>query len=281
MKQGQPSTTAQRVALGRAAHQVIDHPKVFDDPIAARIVGAEALADIAAVRRQENGRLQRYMRAAVVARSRFAEEELASAVQRGVRQCVILGAGMDTFAYRNPHPQLHVFEVDHPATQAGKREQLGRAGTDLPHGLRFVPVDLETQALGQALQLAGFDADAPAFFSWLGVTMYLEPSTVLATLKTISRGPGGNQVVFDYVIPLAQHSFARRIAYRVLLARLAAIGEPWKSFFDPASLQRELTGLGFSHLEDLGQQAINARYFAGRTDGLAVGPGGHLMSART
>ena len=281
MKQGQPSTTAQRVALGRAAHQVIDHPRIFEDPIAVRIVSAQALANVAARNGEENGRLARYVRAAAVARSRFAEEELAIAVQRGTRQCVILGAGMDTFAYRNPHPQLRVFEVDHPTTQASKREQLGRAGIGLPQALTFVPADLETQGLGEALQLAGFDADAPAFFSWLGVTMYLQPLTVMAALKLISQGARGNQVVFDYVIPLAQHPLLRRIAYRLLLAKLAAVGEPWKSFFDPGSLSRELTALGFSHLEDLGQQAINARYFSGRTDGLAVGPGGHLMSART
>lgn len=280
MKKGQPSTTARRVALGRAAHQVIDHPRVFEDPIAVRIVDSQALAALAVPNSDENGRMARYVRASVVARSRFAEEELAIAVARGTRQCVVLGAGMDTFAYRNPHPQLRVFEVDHPSTQASKREQLARAGIDVPTSLTFVPVDFETQALGAALQGAGFDAGAPAFFSWLGVTMYLEPSTVMATLKTISQGARGSQVVFDYVIPLAQHTFARRIAYRLLMARLAMVGEPWKCLFDPAALDRELTAMGFLQREDLGYEAINARYFAGRTDRLAVGPGGHLVSAK-
>lgn len=281
MKQDRPSTTALRVALSRAAHQTLDHPKVLDDPVALQIVGAQTPAQAAARNASESGTLPRYLRASVVARSRFAEDELALAVRRGVRQYVVLGAGMDTFAYRNPHRQLRVFEVDHPSSQASKREQLGRAGIPLPEALTFVPVDLESQTLAQALHLAGFKADAPAFFSWLGVTMYLEPSTVMATLQSIAGAPTGSQVVFDYVIPVEHHPLLRRIVYRLMLARLAALGEPWKSFFDPGSLHRELTALGFPHLEDLGQNAINARYFAGRADGLQVGPGIHFVSART
>ena len=207
-----------------------------------RIVSAQALANVAARNGEENGRLARYVRAAAVARSRFAEEELAIAVQRGTRQCVILGAGMDTFAYRNPHPQLRVFEVDHPTTQASKREQLGRAGIGLPQALTFVPADLETQGLGEALQLAGFDADAPAFFSWLGVTMYLTREANLASLRSIASSAAvGSELVFTYV---DQEAFESNALTDTALGRtVASVGEPFLSGFNPNTLAR----VTFSH----------------------------------
>ena len=176
MKENRPSATAQRAAMRRAAHQLLDDPKVFDDPLALSIIGREDESALRADPRQfEASPLSPYLRAFVAARSRRAEDELASAVRRGVHQYVIVGAGLDTFAYRNPYPQgvLHVYEVDHPATQTWKRARLEEAGIALPGDLTFAPVDFDTQTLEEGLRGAGYDHGKGAFFSWLGVTEYL------------------------------------------------------------------------------------------------------------
>src|ERR1700733_996414 len=169
MQKGKFSRTAQRVAIRRAAHQLLDEPKVLDDPLALRIIGSEAAAELRS-NPKEHHAFSRAFRAFMAARSRFAEDELAGAVARGVRQYVVLGAGLDTFAYRNPHAGLRVFEVDHPATQEWKRERLRAANISVPSSLTFVPIDFERKTLDVGLEQRGFDANAPAFFSWLGVT---------------------------------------------------------------------------------------------------------------
>src|SRR5271165_4327165 len=168
MQEGKFSRTARRVAIRRAAHQLLDQPRVFDDPLALLIIGAETAQDLR-TNPKEHHAFSRAFRAFMAARSRYAEDELARAVAYGVRQYVVLGAGLDTFAYRNPHPGLRAFEVDHPATQAWKREQLQAAGIAIPAGLTFVPIDFERQTLADGLARAGFDNGATAFFSWLGV----------------------------------------------------------------------------------------------------------------
>src|SRR5262249_7097362 len=146
-------------------------------------------------------RVSTHLRAFIAARSRYAEDELALAVKRGVRQYVILGAGLDTFAYRNPYPEsaLSVFEVDHPATQAWKRARLKEAGIPLPIDLTFAPVDFEEQTLAGGLRDAGYDPSLSAFFSWLGVTPYLTIEGMMATLRFIASAPIGSGGVFDYV----------------------------------------------------------------------------------
>jgi len=279
----QPSLTAWRVALSRAAHQILDRPPVLDDPIALAIVCERGLAQIRATALRYNLPPARYLRAFLVARSRVAEEALAESVRRGVRQYVVLGAGLDTFAYRSPHPAsgLRVFEVDHPATQAWKRRQLAAAALAPPESLVFVPVDFESQRLSAQLESAGFRADEPAFFSWLGVTMYLTRAAVLGTLGFVARLPEGSGVVFDYAVPPATLSLVRRVVVHGVMRRVAAAGEPWKSFFAPRELADELRTLGFRQLEDLGPEALNARFFSERADALRVGGLGRVMSARS
>ncbi len=222
----------------------------------------------------------RSLRAFLVARSRFAEDHLAQAVARGVKQYVVLGAGLDTFAYRNPFSHVQVFEVDFPATQAWKREHLKAAGIAIPATLTFAPVDFEKDTLPEGLRDAGFKISEPAFFSWLGVTPYLAKETVLATLRWIAASCSKNGVAFDYTVPRESLNFFNRIAFDALAARVAAAGEPFIGFFDPEDLARELRGMGFTQIEDLGNEEINARYFRQRSDGLCVRGGmGHLMCA--
>ncbi len=193
MKQGRFSRTAYKVALRRAAHQLFDQPKVLDDPLAVPIVGAEAAEKLRASPKERNHPVARAFRAFMVARSRYAEDQLAQAVERGVRQYVVLGAGLDTFAYRNHYAQLRVFEVDHPATQAWKLEQLQTAGIAIPASLKFVPVDFEQQTLADGLEKGGFESGSPAFFSWLGVTPYLTRESCMATLRFIAQMPAGQR----------------------------------------------------------------------------------------
>jgi methyltransferase (TIGR00027 family) len=277
-----PSLTAWRVALSRAAHQILDAPRVLEDPIALAIVGADAVAAIRAAPLRYRLPPALYLRAFLVARSRVAEEALAQAVQHGVRQYVVLGAGLDTFAYRNPYPaeRLTVFEVDHPATQAWKGRQLEAARIAAPGSLRFAPVDLESESLPERLASAGLRADEPAFFSWLGVSMYLTRAAIDATLGYVAGLPQGSGIVFDYAVPPQSLPLVRRVVVRALLRRVAAAGEPWKTFFEPRELAAALRGLGFSECEDFGPEELNAHFFRDRGDGLRTGALGRVMYAR-
>jgi methyltransferase (TIGR00027 family) len=280
MIEGRPSRTAQRVALRRAAHQLFDTPKVLEDPLAVRIVGREAAASLSAI----SDRLSppaRYMRAFMAARARYAEDELAQAVRRGVTQFVILGAGLDTFGYRNPFPNLRVFEVDHPATQEWKRQRLHAEGIAIPDSVTYAAVDFNTETLADGLGAANFKAAEPAFFSWLGVTMYLEPQTVLDTLRLVQTLHADNGVVFDYTVPRHLLNTVGKLVLDAIMSRVAAAGEPFRGFFIPTELSAALSQIGYRHIEDLDSAAINARYFASRADNLKVaGAMGRLCCAR-
>ncbi len=282
MNDNRPSTTAQRVAIRRAEHQILDRPPVFDDPLALRIIGA---ADANLLTSGQAGSLDvasRSMRAFMAARSRYAEDQLAAAVHRGVNQFVILGAGLDTFAYRNPFPEsnLKLFEVDHPATQEWKRRRLEEAGIVAPRSVAFVPVDFSKQSLEDELRRAGFDPRKGAFFSWLGVTQYLSREVVFETFRWLHSISPANGIVFDYALPRHSLNWLNRITFDALAKKVTLAGEPFQGFFDPAELADELRSIGFRHVEDLGPDEINSRYFQGRRDGLKVrGALAHLASA--
>jgi methyltransferase (TIGR00027 family) len=279
MQEGKFSKTAHRVAIRRAAHQLLDQPRVLDDPLALRIIGSESAEELRSNPKEDHS-FSRAFRAFMAARSRYAEDELACAVAQGVAQYVILGAGLDTFAYRNPHAGVRVFEVDHPATQAWKRERLLAAKIAIPESLTFVPIDFEQQTLGAGLQLCGFNASQPAFFSWLGVTPYLTREACMTTLSWIATMPPVSGVVFDFAVDRALLNAGQRMALEALSKRVAAAGEPLQLFFDPAKLRDELKSLGFRRTEFLQGAQINARYFQDRADGLCVRGGlGHLMGA--
>src|SRR5262249_46795209 len=181
MKSDEPSRMALMVARQRAAHQLLDHGTILDDPFAMKIL-REDERDLLQFANQPLASIGRLLTAA---RSRIAEEALSKAVERGVRQVVILGAGLDTFALRNPHAaRISIFEVDHPATQAWKRQRLVGAELAPPPWLTFVPVDFEQDDLQQKLSSAGFQRTSAAFFTWLGVVPYLTDDAIGSTLTT-------------------------------------------------------------------------------------------------
>jgi methyltransferase (TIGR00027 family) len=215
------------------------------------------------------------MRLFVAVRSRFAQDRLTQAVERGVRQVVVLGAGLDTTALRNPH--VAVFEVDHPATQEWKREQIAAMAIALPAGLRFAPVDFERQSLGDGLALAGFDAGAPAFFVWLGVVPYLSRKAIHTTLDFTASIPGG-EIVFDYSEPPENYPPGQRKLMMALVERVAALGEPFRSYFDPPEITALLKSKGFGEIEDMGPREIGARFLGRRIP--ASRAGGHVVWAR-
>jgi methyltransferase (TIGR00027 family) len=269
MQSATPSRTALRVALRRAAHQLYDaKPLVFDDPLAVPILGQEYLPELHKTITKLEKRFSVGLRAFLVARSRYAEDTLASAVAHGVRQYVLLGAGLDTFAYRNPFPNLRVFEIDHPATQQWKRELLDGSRILIPSNLTYVPVDFEHQALPAQLLAAGFDSTLPAFFAWLGVVPYLTLEAFRSTIGYIATQPPGSGLVFDYGQPRSALPRLEQLAHDSLAARVQQAGEPFKLFFTPREAAVELTA--FYDLEDIGSSEINSLYFANRADQLCL-----------
>jgi methyltransferase (TIGR00027 family) len=278
MNTGRPSRTAQRVAVRRAAHQLIDRPLIFEDPFALKIIGPDAAA---ATEAKAEGSISSAFRAFMAVRSRYSEDELAHAVARGVRQYVVLGAGLDTFAWRNPFAGLRVFEVDYPATQHWKRQRVANVEMGVPESLTFAPVDFESQTLAEGLAAAGFRADQPAYFSWLGVTMYLTREAFESTLRFIGALPAISGVTFDYAVERDELGFFEKLALDHLGKKVAAIGEPFQLFFRPPDLAETMRRLGFRDLEDMSKDDLNGRYLHGRTDGLRVKGGiGRLLRAR-
>lgn len=226
----QASRTALGAAMHRAAHQLLDVPPVFADPLALRIIGPEAEG---ALRTGDDPRFARAgLRAFVAARSRFAEDGLAE------------------------------------------------AGIAIPASVVYAAVDFDREPAAVALARAGFDAARPAYFAWLGVTPYLTREAVVETLGFVAGLGGGSEIVFDYAERPVGGEGALGRAHQALAARVAAVGEPFRSEFEPAALGAEARRLGFSDLEDLGAEALNARYFQGRGDGLRLLGRGRLLRAR-
>lgn len=276
-----PSVTAWKVALRRAAHQVADRPPVFADPIAIPILGPKGEAYAREPKLAGKGPVARGLRAFMAARSRYAEDRLGANYEAGVRQYVVLGAGLDTFAYRNPWPDLKVFEVDHPATQAWKRDRLREADIAVPDNLTFAPVDFQGQTLADGLAAAGFDAGRPAFVSWLGVIYYLTQEMAFETLGLIAAWPTGSEIVFDFPVARENLDFIGRMALDAVAARVALAGEPFRSSYSPGALSARLGDLGFTETAMLSAPELNALYFDGRADGLKLhGGAARLMRAR-
>jgi methyltransferase (TIGR00027 family) len=281
MQHGQASVTALSAAGHRAAHQVLERGFVFADPLALPILGQDAEGAIALAKERPE---RRPLRLFIAMRSRFAEDAAAHAIEKGVRQILVLGAGLDTFASRLERTQdMRVFELDHPATQAEKRRRLTEAQIAEPAHVSYVAHDFESGSMTAALKAAGLDPDKGAFVLWLGVTPYLTEEAVFATLGELASWPGGAEVVFDYANPPeAVEDPGARNLHREMVERVAASGEPFQCYLDSGELHVHARELGFSDIEDLDRAALVARYLPDLAVAPRPGPGGHVvrMAAR-
>lgn len=302
MNESSGSRTALGASLMRAVHTRVDRPRLIDDPWGDRLVSAAEKSEICrrilsrapADRRErlehlgsEEAILAAAMRAhgaygGVILRSRYAEDALAEAAARGARQYVLIGAGLDSFIVRQPDfaRRLEIFEIDHPATQEMKRARLADADATVPDNVRFVAADLGREPLAEVLARSGFSRTLPAFFSWLGVTVYLTREANRATLGGVaSASAPGSELVFTYI---DQRVFAetQSDAFERMRSEPGEIGEPWISGFDPATLPAELASLGLELLEDLARVALSERYRAELSDRVTPGTHGHVVRAR-
>ncbi len=238
-----PRRTALNAAVQRAIHQLADdEPKILTDPVAVRLVEAAAPGAIAAGMETQGLPVPKGLRALMLFRLRFAEDELAAIAQKGVRQYVVLGAGLDTFAYRQPPfaGALHIIELDHPATRAWKRDSLAAAGIPFPSNLSWAPVDFERDVLSDILVTAGFDSAQPAFFSWLGVTQYLNLPAIDDTLRFVGGLPSPSTLVLTFIVPEEVVPTGERAALHQLLQMAAGVGQPFLTFFHPDELRAHL-----------------------------------------
>jgi methyltransferase (TIGR00027 family) len=283
------SRTALATSLMRAAHTRLDPNPLIDDPWGDRLVPdaardmfrQAALARMDAAARSkalaspdatvDEALLRSVAYPSVITRTRFTEDALQLAVGRGIRQYVLIGAGFDSFALRRPAfaVDLEIFEIDVPATQTLKIERIEACGMALPDSVHFIAADLSRETVAAALARSAFRADELTFFSWLGVTMYLTRDANLDTLRSIATcAPVASELVFTYI---DERRFdARPAAFVELEARVAALGEPFLSGFDPGTLALELKSCGLQLLEDLDGGEVAAKY--GRMHENSLGP---------
>jgi methyltransferase (TIGR00027 family) len=278
------SATAEAAAIMRALHQSVDDdPKILVDPIAARLIEPDGDFYKGALARFERlpRPLQARFRSLFVVRSRYAEDCLAASLSHGVRQYVILGAGLDTFAYRQPlwARPLHVFEVDHPASQQWKRRRLAATGIAIPDNVRLVPVDFERVTLTEGLSAAGLDFAGPTFFALLGVSQYLTEASLDLTLRFVRSMPASSEIVLSFVLPESARPPDEAALVAAFAARSAEMGEPWLTAFLPDELVAKLRAMGFSRVAHLSPEAAAGRYVGDRRDGLSVWRNEQMVSA--
>ena len=293
------SRTALITAFIRAFHSANEKPKVFDDRMAAQLLTAEEYAffeemyyrrtardktEAPASPAQRRSVVAAAMRAGaaagILSRARFAEDSLEKAIVEGVQQYVLLGAGLDTFALRRPDllGKIRVIEVDHPATQAIKRQRLAAMGFSLPPSLHFVALDFSQGDLGQALSRSGYDSEIPAFFSWLGVTYYLEREDLFKVLRRLSETAApGSLLAFDYMDMEAFDPGKATAQLQRLKDKVRFLGEPMKSGLDPKVLEKDLRGAGWELRQNLSAEDVEETYLRGCASGFR--PGKHIHFA--
>jgi methyltransferase (TIGR00027 family) len=301
MKETLASRTALVTSLMRACHARLDRDPLIDDTWGDRLVPdavRKAMREAALAAMDADARARALavpeavvddqLRASpayanVILRSRYTEDALRDAVTRGIRRYVIIGAGFDSFSLRRPAfaRDVDVVEVDHPATQALKLRRLDECGVARPQSTHFVAADLGREDIASALSRSPYSRDRAAFFSWLGVTMYLGREANLATLRAIAGcAAAGSELVFTYIDERVLSSEHSSPTFRKLREAVASVGEPFRSGFDPATLARELKRLGLTLVEDLDGQQMAQRYDRAGANGLTSSTTSHIARAR-
>ncbi len=269
------SRTAFGVAYTRAAHLLIDsEPWILNDYIAAEIIGKNGVEKIISSKEYYQQIQRLYLRSHVLLRSRFTEDCLREAVIRGIRQYIILGAGLDSFAYRQPDwaEKLRIFEVDSHETQTAKKQILSKNRIILPGNLSFVSIDFEKESLEDGLKKTWIDFNVPTFVSWLGVTMYLSLDSIRAVFDTIHLFLKGSEIVFTYSNKIKDKS--------IFEDRAEDLGEKWKSKFSDEEIAKLLIELNYTDTFFLTPEEIEKRYFKNRVDKLPVPKINSIVSTR-
>jgi methyltransferase (TIGR00027 family) len=262
VKEDRSSDTALGVTVIRAVHQLLDDvPHILEDPVSVRFLGDDAVNRIRGASQRYLSTQSKGLRSHVVLRSRYAEDQLSQVTAAGIKQLVNLGAGYDTFAFRQPAwaGRLRIVEADHPATQSAKKELLRRVGIDSPGNVEFLPLDLEIDEMQSSLTRTTLNAALPTFVSCLGVLAYLKPETVSRVFESVARMPRGSVFVFAFAPSQGQ-------AAGSAADRAAALGEPWLTRFVVEDLRLELQKIGFSSVSFLTQDEAKERYFKERHD---------------
>lgn len=277
------SGTALGTLYMRAVHQLLDaHPLVLDDPASVTLIGKDVAGEITKNHKHHKTLEARSLRTHVVLRSRFAEDRLAEAFNnRGVGQYVILGAGFDTFAFRQSAwaRNIRIFEIDQSATQAQKISRLKDAGMTVPSNLLFADVDFEKESLLDGMIRHGVSLTEPAFFSWLGVTMYLQEEAIDAVLRTVSDFPAGSEIVFTFTQPPDLLSEKESKVHSSLSRIVTRSGEPFVSFFTPSEIEKKLYNIGYKNIVFLSNEEAEKRYFCHRPKDLFLSKRSTIVSA--
>lgn len=281
-----PDKNASGTALGtlymRAVHQLLDaRPLILEDPSSLILLGEDKITEIKKNHKHHRMKAASALRTHVVLRSRFAEDCLADAARRGITQYVILGAGFDTFGFRQPSwaSKIKIFEVDHPATQQQKISRLNDAGMTVPSNLFFAGVDFENESLWDAMTGHGISPDEPTFFSWLGVAVYLQEEAIDAVLKTVASFPEPSEIVFTFTQPPDLLSGKESEIHSSLSRIVERAGEPFVSFFTPSAIEEKLTGIGFKRITFLSGEDAEKRYFQQRPRDLYIPRRSAIVSA--
>jgi methyltransferase (TIGR00027 family) len=279
-----PSRTAINTAMQRAAHLLLgDEPKILADTFARAFAGYASDADMLDAMDPSKWIAFPRMRVLFAMRNRYAEDELARAMTRGIEQYIILGAGLDSFAYRRPDlmASLDVFEVDHPASQAWKRARVEELGIAVPARLHHLAIDFERQTLGEGLAESVVDLSRPVYLSMLGVAQYLTTDAMLQTLRDVAAiTVPGSEIVLQFVVPPAMLASDEAALVEALAERARLVGEPWISFYQPADMEQHLRDAGFGSIVYFGPEEATARYLQGHSDGLLLPAYFRMVHAR-
>jgi len=299
--ENQISITAIMTAYMRAFHAAHGNPRIFNDFLAYDIIPEEnrkmiedgfaqamsfdlpAMSELSPRQVTAVNTMMQFMGAAnVLCRAQYTEEILEQAIKEGVQQYVILGAGLDTFAFRRPEllEEIRVFEVDHPLTQSFKRQRITQLGWEIPKSLRLVPVDFTRDSLMDSLRQASYQSNEVSLFSWLGVTVYLPRERIDETMLAIAgKSRPGSSIIFDYMDIMAFNRQQAAESVQANMRTVREVGEPMITGFDPTALGEELATLGWELQQNLSPEYIEQLYFQGRSDGYHASDHSHLARA--
>lgn len=282
MEKGEASVTMSLPAVLRAAHQLTDdNPKILEDPVAPRLIDESERERMLMRDLDARSPIMKLASSCFLVRSRFAEDELEASLERGISQYVMLGAGLDTFAYRQPEwaKDLQIYELDDPNSQFWKQERLASKEIPVPENLHFLSIDFGKVSLVKEMLSAGFDRGGLSFVSCLGVLQYLAWSAIEEILKFVMFLPNFSEIVVTFNVPDSELTGEDLQFARIGAEQAAARGEPWVSRFKPEDLKQRLCDLGFSTVTHLSPEDVQERYFQGRTDGLRAPQFQQLMKA--